>query len=194
MEKKTIFNSQKITMKLSRISAFLFLFFLVITIHSHAQEHSDGNIAKPKDTFDINEVVEIEEEEPRADVPFAVVEDVPVYPGCEGLEANSARKKCMSDKVKQLVNENFVIPEEDQKAEKSVVKRIYANFKIDSKGNVSNIKVRALGGSSKLEEEAIRVLKLLPKMQPGKQRGKAVGVMYSIPIVYRIAGKNKEKK
>jgi protein TonB len=57
-------------------------------------------------------------------------------------------------------------------------------FKIDRHGNIANIKARA--PHKKLKEEAIRVIKLLPKMIPGKQRGKAVGVSYGLPIVFKV--------
>ena len=53
-------------------------------------------------------------------------------------------------------------------------------FKIDKNGNISN--ARARGPHKRLEKEAIRVVNLLPKMTPGKQRGRAVSVSYTLPI------------
>ncbi|MBL4723919.1 MAG: energy transducer TonB, partial [Lutibacter sp.] len=52
------------------------------------------------------------------------------------------------------------------------------------KGNIVNIEARA--PHKKLKEEAIRVVKLLPKMMPGRQRGKPVGVKYGLPIVFKV--------
>ena len=40
------------------------------------------------------------------DIPFAIIEEVPIYPGCEGQD-NDARKKCMSAKIKTFITENF---------------------------------------------------------------------------------------
>ena len=54
----------------------------------------------------IDEIEEVEEEE-IADVPFAVIEDVPIYPGCESMDNNATRKKCMEEKVMQFVQTNF---------------------------------------------------------------------------------------
>jgi len=53
-------------------------------------------------------------------------------------------------------------------------------FKIDRNGNVVNIKARA--PHPKIKKEIVNVMKMLPKMKPGKQRGKAVGVKYSLPM------------
>jgi len=60
--------------------------------------------------------------------------------------------------------------------------RISVIFKIDKSGNVTGVRARA--PHPRLEKEAIRVINLLPKMQPGKQRGKAVIVTYSLPIIF----------
>jgi protein TonB len=53
-------------------------------------------------------------------------------------------------------------------------------FTVNSKGFVTNIKVR--GPDKILEKEASRIIGLVPKMEPGKQRGKAVNIPYSLPI------------
>ena len=62
--------------------------------------------------------------------------------------------------------------------------RISVQFKIDKNGNVVNVRARA--PHPKLQEEAIKVVKSLPKMIPGKQRGQAVGVLYSLPILFQV--------
>ncbi len=118
------------------------------------------------------------------DVPFAVIEQVPLYPGCENLASNEEQKKCMSQKIQEHVQQNF-----NTKMGKEVgltgVNRVIVQFKIDKNGNIVDLKSRA--PHPKLEEEAKRVINSLPQMIPGKQNGKAVGVMYSLPIVFQIA-------
>ena len=59
-------------------------------------------------------------------------------------------------------------------------KRVFVMFKIDKTGKI--VDVRARGPHARLEKEAIRVISLLPQMTPGKQRGRAVGVKYTLPI------------
>ena len=129
------------------------------------------------------EDVQFEEEEEIADVPFAVIENVPIFPGCENESGNDAKKKCMSEKISSLVNRKFNT-ELGSELGLSGVNRIYVRFKIDKNGNITDIGSR--GPHPRLEQEAERVINLLPKMTPGKQRGKAVGVLYSLPIVFQV--------
>ena len=118
------------------------------------------------------------------EVPFSVIEHVPVYPGCESLTSNEERKKCMVEHISEFVSKNF-----NAKIGKdnSLVgrQRINVMFKIDNQGNIVDVKSRAPHPA--LEAEAIRVIKLLPKMEPGKQKGIAVNVPYSLPIIFEIA-------
>ena len=116
-------------------------------------------------------------------MPFAIIENAPIYPGCEGL-SKAAQKKCLSSQITKLVNKKFNV---DLAADLGLTpgrKRIFVMFKIDRTGKVVNIRSRA--PHKRLEKEAIRVIKLIPKMIPGKQRGRAVGVKYSLPIVFNV--------
>ena len=58
------------------------------------------------------------------------------------------------------------------------------NFEIDKSGNVVGVRSRA--PHPRLEKEAARVINMLPKMKPGRQRGKAVIVPYSLPITFQV--------
>lgn len=136
-----------------------------------------------EEIVEVEEVEDVDEDEEIADVPFAVIENVPVFPGCENEVSNAAKKACMSDKVKQFVNRKFNT-ELGGELGLSGVNRIYVRFKIDRNGNI--VGVQARGPHPRLEKEAQRVVGLLPKMTPGKQRGKAVGVLYSLPIVFQV--------
>ena len=116
------------------------------------------------------------------DVPFSVIEEVPVFPGCEGLESNQEKKDCMSQKVTDFIGENF-----DTSLGKQLgltgINRVYVQFKIAKDGNVEILGARAPHPA--LQEEAERVVNLLPKMIPGKQKGQEVGVLYTLPITFR---------
>lgn len=129
------------------------------------------------------EEVEVEEVEEDIEVPFAVIENVPVFPGCENEKGNNAKKQCMSDKISAFVNKKF---NKDLAGELGLSGRMRINviFKIDKSGKITNIMARAPHPG--LEKEAKRVVGMLPKMQPGKQRGKSVTVPYSLPILFQV--------
>jgi protein TonB len=63
-------------------------------------------------------------------------------------------------------------------------KRIIMLFKINKVGDI--VDIRAKAPHPKLQKEAIRIVKLLPKMKPGRQRGKAVGVKYALPMTIEV--------
>ncbi|MBL6662034.1 MAG: energy transducer TonB [Flavobacteriaceae bacterium] len=130
---------------------------------------------------EIVEIVEVEEEEEDVDVPFAVIEDVPIFPGCEGV-AKSERRNCFQEKMNKHIVRNFRYPEIAQ--EMGIQGRVYVNFIISKDGSITNIRMR--GPDKNLEKEAERIISKLPQMTPGKQRGRAVRVPFSIPITFRL--------
>ena len=129
----------------------------------------------------IIEEIEVEEEFEDIDVPFAVIEDVPIFPGCESV-AKSQRRSCFQDKINQHIRRNFRYPEIAQ--EMGIQGRVYVNFIIAKDGSITNIRMR--GPDKNLENEAQRIISRLPQMTPGKQRGRAVRVPFSIPITFRL--------
>ena len=135
---------------------------------------------------DENKVYEVRGWADTNDVPFAVIEEVPVFPGCADLKTNNERKSCMSEKITQYVVNNFDTGIGKDILDEGEITRVIVQFKINASGDVTEIKARA--PHPDLEMEAKRVINSLPRMQPGKQRGKAVGVVYSLPIVFQNAG------
>ena len=128
------------------------------------------------------EEIEVEEVYEDVEVPFAVIENVPEYPGCE-RGTNAEKRKCMSDKIAKFVQRKF---NTDLAGDLGLSgrQRISVIFKIDKNGNVTGVRSRA--PHPRLEKEAARVINMLPKMKPGRQRGKAVTVPYSLPITFQV--------
>lgn len=136
--------------------------------------------AIPDKSFDPSALGKIEKPIEIVDIGF--VEEVPIYPGCENKKGNKAKKKCMSDKIGRLVQKRFhggTIASNEGLTGKQ---RIYVEFQIDKTGNVTDIKTSAK--NLKLGNEAERVINKIPKMQPGKQNNKPVGVRYTLPIIF----------
>jgi protein TonB len=125
------------------------------------------------------EDVEVEEDDLDVDVPFAVIEDVPVFPGCEGA---SDKRACFNEMMQKHIIKNFRYPEIAQ--EMGVQGRVNVMFTIQKDGSIGNIRYR--GPDKNLEAEALRIIEKLPKMTPGKQRGRPVRVPFSIPIVFKL--------
>ncbi len=133
-----------------------------------------------QEVIDVDDV-EVGDEEEEIVVPFAAVENVPSFPGCEG-GTNVERRDCFNRKIQEHINKNFTYPE--VALEMGIRGRVYVQFVIDPTGRITKIKTR--GPDNILEKEATRIIASLPQMTPGKQRGKAVTVPYSIPINFKM--------
>lgn len=125
------------------------------------------------------EVIEIEEEVSDEVLSFAVVESVPVFPGCEDAKDNNERKLCFQQNILKFVSRNFEFPE--MARQMGIQGRVYVNFVIERDGSVSNVEV-VRGIDALLDDEAVRVVKKLPKFTPAKQRGKPVRMSFTLPI------------
>ena len=125
--------------------------------------------------------IEVEDDFDDVDVPFAVIEDVPIYPGCEKVPKSQLRT-CFQDKINKHIRKNFRYPEIAQ--EMGIQGRVYVQFVIAKDGSITSVRMR--GPDKNLEKEAARIISKLPKMTPGKQRGRAVRVPFSIPITFRL--------
>ncbi len=133
------------------------------------------------DQEEVVEEVEVMEEEIDMDIPFAIIEDVPLFPGCERVP-KSERRNCFQTQIQKHINKNFRYPEIAQ--EMGIQGRVFVQFMIGKDGSISGIRTR--GPDKNLEKEANRIISKLPKMMPGKQRGRPVRVPFSIPITFRL--------
>ena len=122
------------------------------------------------------EVATIDEPE---EIPFSVIEDVPVFPGGKGA---SDKRACFQEKMQKHIRKNFRYPELAQ--EMGLQGRVNVGFTIQKDGQIGEIWMR--GPHKLLEGEAQRIISRLPKMTPGKQRGTAVKVPFAIPITFKL--------
>ena len=130
------------------------------------------------------EVMEVDEveytEEPTdLDIPFSVIENVPVFPGCENAKD---KRVCFNSMIQKHISKTFRYPEISQ--EMGVQGRVSVMFTIQKDGSIGNVRLR--GPDKNLEKEAARIIDKLPKMKPGMQRGNAVRVPFSIPINFKL--------
>jgi len=129
------------------------------------------------------EIVEVrEKEEIVEDIPFVLIEDVPVFPGCKGN--NAELKKCFSNKIAAFFGKNFDPALTQELGLSPGKKKIYVVFKINNKGKIGTVNARA--PHPLLEKEVTRIISSLPEMKPGRQRGMPVTVTYSLPITSMV--------
>jgi protein TonB len=139
---------------------------------------STGPAVDPRDLLP---VIELPEDD--GPINIVAVEQVPIYPGCESAITNTERRVCMQKKLDKLINRKFN-KELASDLGLSGRQKIYVQFKIDKSGQVTDVKARA--PHSRLEREAQRVIQKVPKMTPGKQKDKNVGVIYQLPIIFQV--------
>ncbi len=115
--------------------------------------------------------VEAPVEEEEEEVIFMVVETMPEFPG--GQQA-----------LFKYLNENVKYPVIAQ--ENGIQGRVICQFVVNKDGAIVDVEVVRSGGDPSLDKEAVRVIKSMPKWNPGKQRGKAVRVKYTVPVNFRL--------
>ena len=103
---------------------------------------------------------------------FEVVEEMPEFPG--GVDA-----------MMEYLQKELRYPESAK--EKGIQGRVTVQFIIDKEGNVTGSKVTR-SVDKDMDTEAIRLVKAMPKWKPGMQKGKAVAVKYTVPVVFRLEG------
>lgn len=108
----------------------------------------------------------VQEEEVAEDVIFTVVEDQPSFPGGE-----EARIRYLTD--------NLRYPQMAREA--GIQGTVFVTFVVERDGSVTDVRVlRGIGGGC--DEEAVRVVRNMPRWQPGRQRGQPVRVQFNMPI------------
>ena len=94
------------------------------------------------------------------------------------------------DAMIKFLSENIKYPEEARK--QGISGRVYVTFVVEADGEITDIKLlRGIGGGC--DEEAMRVVSIMPKWEPGYQRGVPVRVQFNLPIKYSLGKKDKNK-
>jgi TonB family protein len=129
---------------------------------------SDGQPTKPAQKADVSKP----DMKPDKNGVYQIVEEMPQYPGGEQA-------------LLKYVSDNITYPQEAK--DKEIQGRVFVSFVIEKDGSVNEVKVlRSIGGGC--DEEAVRVIKGMPKWKPGKQEGKPVRVSYTMPINFKLDG------
>ena len=147
----------------------------VLQIADNDANVQETDIASSEETGQAVEIkytpVEVEEEEPEEQTIFEVVEQMPEFPngGMAGLM--------------QYLSKNIKYPTIAQ--ENGTQGRVTVQFVVNRDGSIVDAKVLR-GVDPYLDKEEIRVISSMPKWKPGMQRGKAVRVKYTVPVMFRL--------
>lgn len=118
-------------------------------------------------------------------VPFAVVEQIPLFEVCKNVDKKD-HMNCFQEEISKHIKKELKYPKEAKK--NKVEDRVVTVFEIDKQGKVISIHVRGKKSEYQLlfEAEAKRIIEALPQFSPGLQRGKPVVVKYGIPISFTL--------
>ena len=129
-------------------------------------EDDPGSGVEIKDYIEVIDE-EVEEEE----IPFMLVEEKPTF------------QKGDANQFSKWVNQRLVYPEIAK--ENGVQGRVTLQFTIDKDGSLTKVKV-VRGVDPSLDKEAVRVVSMSPKWEPGRQRDRAVPVTYTFPVIFKL--------
>ena len=118
--------------------------------------------------------------ESKNDLAILTLDEVPIFPGCKRKKTEEKRKKCMSDKVSKFISKKYNVDIFEDLNFPDGKYTVTVIFKINKQGKV--IEANARGPHHLLEKEAIRVIKDLPPVIPGKVDGQPVIIPFAIPI------------
>ena len=115
------------------------------------------------------------------DVPFTIIEDKPMFDACNN-EPKDRQFQCFKENLDKHVSKNFVYP--PAALEMGIQGKVNVSFRINVDGTITVLGVR--GTDKLLEAEAKRIIEKLPKLIPGKQRGKPTPVTFAYPINFKL--------
>ncbi len=114
---------------------------------------------------------------------FKVVEQMPMFKGCENEKDKKAMKTCATQKLLKFVYKNIKYPAIAR--ENGIEGTAVINFVVDKDGSIEQAKILKNPGAG-TGEEALRVINKMPDWNPGMQRGKAVKVYFNLPIKFAL--------
>lgn len=132
-------------------------------------EIQDAEDTSDNEVQDLSDFGDYEGEDSGEAEIFVVVEDMPSFPG---------------GNVQKWIAKHVEYPV--LAMENGIQGKVYVQFVIEKDGAITDVKVLR-GVDSSLDKEAVRVVKAMPKWKPGKQRGKAVRVSYTLPINFQLS-------
>ena len=153
----------------------------IIELDDTSTERLEDPVQDPPPLSNVVETTPLEESDELMN--FANVEVKPVFPGCEEHSTEDERFMCFNQSIMKHVGENFEFPY--RAIENGIEGKVYVNFIIEKNGEISTVTI-ARGVHELIDDEAMRVIKLLPNLTPALIQGKPVRMQYTVPITARL--------
>lgn len=120
---------------------------------------------------------------PKVEEIFKVVEDMPRFPGCESEGDKAAKQQCATKKMLEFIYKNIKYPAIAR--ENGVEGTVVVTFVVEKDGAITDARVvRDIG--AQCGDEALRIVEMMPKWVPGKQRGRSVRVQFNLPVRFKL--------
>ena len=162
------------SLKLVKYLLIVPLTFLLITFNSCINRDNEN---ETDEAIDETEAAVVESEVINDDSEaFVVVEEMPAFPG-----GNEGLMKFLADSIRYPVVAQ----------ENGIQGRVIVNFVVEKNGSLSDFQI-VRGVDPSLDNEALRVLRLMPDWTPGKQKGENVRVRFTLPVVFRLQSGEKK--
>lgn len=162
-------------MKKAIMNTMIILFALAMCVGcGQSSEQKEESVPTDVTKAEKQEQVQVEAEDEdtleNGEQVFRVVEVMPKFPGGDA-------------ELLKFIAKNVKYPQESQ--DKGEQGRVICSFVVDKKGNIVEPKI-IRGIDPSLDAEALRVIGMMPRWTPGRQDGKAVRVLYTVPITFRL--------
>ena len=174
LKKRIMMITKEKSNKMKQIKYLLLVPILASMLFYTACSNTENNVLE-KRTITKHQIQTKNEIIEKEVIPFAMIDKVPTFPGCPEND-----KSCFNKKMQQHFQKEFDVNLTDSLKLSPGKKRIIMLFKINKEGAIVGIKTKAPHPA--LQEEAVRIIKLLPIMKPGELNGKKVTVKYALPM------------
>ena len=174
LKKRIMMITKEKSNKMKQIKYLLLVPILASMLFYTACSNTENNVLE-KRTITKQQIQTKNEIIEKEVIPFTMIDKVPTFPGCPEND-----KSCFNKKMQQHFQKEFDAELPNSLKLSPGKKRIIMLFKINKEGAIVGIKTKAPHPA--LQEEAVRIIKLLPIMKPGELNGKKVAVKYALPM------------
>ena len=174
LKKRIMMITKEKSNKMKQIKYLLLVPILASMLFYTACSNTENNVLE-KRTITKQQIQTKNEIIEKEVIPFTMIDKAPTFPGCPEND-----ESCFNKKMQQHFQKEFDAELPNSLKLSPGKKRIIMLFKINKEGAITGIKAKAPHPA--LQEEAVRIIKLLPIMKPGELNGKKVTVKYALPM------------